>query len=247
MCHAELGTFAEGAVHGEEGLQIAEEVAHPGSLMWASYGNGLLSLRQGDLRKALSLLKQAMHICQDADFPAFFSSTAAVLGAAYTLAGRTAEAMPLLARALEHATAAERVEPQVFCRLFLGEAQMLAGHLEEAHTLTERTLTLARERQERGHEAYALHLLGNIAGQRIPLEPEHAASYYQHALTLATELGIRPLQTHCHRGLGTLYSQTGQAEQARAELSTAIEMYRDMEMTFWLPETEAALEAVEGR
>ncbi len=36
-------------------------------------------------------------------------------------------------------------------------------------------------------------------------------------------------------------------EQARAELSTAIEMYRDMEMTFWLPETEAALADVEGR
>ena len=57
---------------------------------------------------------------------------------------------------------------------------------------------------------------------------------------------MRPLQAHCHRGLGTLYSQTGQAEQARAELSTAIEMYRDMEMTFWLPETEAALADVEG-
>ena len=58
---------------------------------------------------------------------------------------------------------------------------------------------------------------------------------------------MRPLQAHCHRGLGTLYSQTAQAEQARAELSTAIEMYRDMEMTFWLPETEVALAAVEGK
>jgi hypothetical protein len=33
----------------------------------------------------------------------------------------------------------------------------------------------------------------------------------------------------------------------RAELSTAIEMYQAMEMTFWLPETEAALARVEGR
>ena len=58
---------------------------------------------------------------------------------------------------------------------------------------------------------------------------------------------MRPLQAHCHRGLGTLYSQTGQSEQAHAELSTAIDMYRDMEMTFWLPETEVALAEVEGR
>src|SRR5215510_7004458 len=29
------------------------------------------------------------------------------------------------------------------------------------------------------------------------------------------ELGMRPLQAHCHRGLGTLYATTGQREQAR--------------------------------
>lgn len=56
-----------------------------------------------------------------------------------------------------------------------------------------------------------------------------------------------PLQAHCHHGLGVLYRQTGQAERARAELSTAIEMYRDMVMTFWLPETEATLAEMEKR
>jgi hypothetical protein len=55
---------------------------------------------------------------------------------------------------------------------------------------------------------------------------------------------MRPLLAHCHLGLGTLYAATGQQEQARAELSTAIEMYQAMEMTFWLPETEAALAQV---
>jgi Tfp pilus assembly protein PilF len=58
---------------------------------------------------------------------------------------------------------------------------------------------------------------------------------------------MRPLLAHCHRGLGTLYLQAGQSEQARAALSTAIKMYRDMAMTFWLPETEAALAQMAGR
>ena len=56
---------------------------------------------------------------------------------------------------------------------------------------------------------------------------------------------MRPLQAHCHRGLGMLYATTGQQEQARAALSTAMEMYRTMEMTFWLPQVEAALAQVE--
>jgi hypothetical protein len=40
---------------------------------------------------------------------------------------------------------------------------------------------------------------------------------------------------------------SGQREQARAELSAAIALYRAMEMTFWLPQAEAALAQVEGR
>jgi hypothetical protein len=58
---------------------------------------------------------------------------------------------------------------------------------------------------------------------------------------------MRPLQAHCHLGLGTLFATAGQAEQARAELSTAIDLYRTMDMTFWLPQAEAALAQIEER
>jgi hypothetical protein len=57
---------------------------------------------------------------------------------------------------------------------------------------------------------------------------------------------MRPLVAHCHLGLGTLYAKTGQREQAHAELSTAIEMYRAMAMTFWLLQAEVALAQEEG-
>ena len=58
---------------------------------------------------------------------------------------------------------------------------------------------------------------------------------------------MRPLQAHCHRGLGMLYATLGQQEPARRELSTAIEMYRTMAMTFWLPQAESMLAQVEGQ
>ena len=78
-----------------------------------------------------------------------------------------------------------------------------------------------------------------------PPEVAPAENHYRQALALAEELGMRPLLAHCHRGLGTLYAATGQREQARTELSTAIALYRAMEMTFWLPQAEAALVQVE--
>ena len=72
VCQAELGAFAEGSALGEEGLQIAEAVVHPSSLMVASWGIGLLALRQGDLRRALPRLERAMGLCQEVDLPLYF-------------------------------------------------------------------------------------------------------------------------------------------------------------------------------
>jgi hypothetical protein len=40
---------------------------------------------------------------------------------------------------------------------------------------------------------------------------------------------------------------SGQRQQARADLSIAIELYRAMDMTFWRPQAEATLAKVEGR
>ena len=56
---------------------------------------------------------------------------------------------------------------------------------------------------------------------------------------------MHPLQAHCHHSLGTLYRQTDHDALARAALSSAIALYRAMDMTFWLPAAEAALAQVE--
>jgi tetratricopeptide (TPR) repeat protein len=117
--------------------------------------------------------------------------------------------------------------------------------LEEAYAQAQYALECSRAHQERGYEAYALRLLGEIAARGDPPKARQAEAHYQQALALADELGMRPLQAHCHLGLGALYAKTGQHEQARAELSAAIELYRAMEMTFWLPQAEAALAQVE--
>jgi class 3 adenylate cyclase/tetratricopeptide (TPR) repeat protein len=245
VCHAELGTFPEGRALGDEGLQIAEAVNHPASLMIASWGLGLLSLRQGDLPRALPRLERAVGLCQDADLPAYFPWMAPALGAAFHLSGRVADAVPLLTQALEQTITTEMGGYQVLCILPLGEAHLLAGRLEEAQVLAERALALALTHQERGNEAYALRLLGDIATRHESPARDQAEVHYRQALTLAEELGMRPLVAHCHLGLGTLYLKIGRPEQARAELSAAISLYRAMEMTFWLPQAEAALARVE--
>jgi hypothetical protein len=66
---------------------------------------------------------------------------------------------------------------------------------------------------------------------------------FKHALT-HDKLGMCPLAAHCHLRHRKLSRKTGWLEQARTELSAAIELYRAMEMTFWLPEAETVLAEV---
>jgi tetratricopeptide (TPR) repeat protein len=92
-----------------------------------------------------------------------------------------------------------------------------------------------------GRAADAVALLTQAMEQMTP-EAEQAEAYYRQALVLANELGMRPLVAHCYLGLGLLYRRIGRGEEARAALSTAVERYHAMDMTFWLPQAEAALD-----
>ena len=242
-----MGEFAEGIARSDEGVRIAETVAHPGSFIFAYRGVGLLYLRKGDVQKAIPALEHALTLCQGMNFLYLFCNVASNLGAAYTLAGRVAEGLSLLEQAVQQATTISVQSGQSRRLASLSEAMLLADRPTEALSLAQQALELARAHQERGHEAWILRLLGDIAIRREPLEIEHAATHYRQALALADELGMRPLQAHCHRGLGILYAKMGQREQARAELAVAIDLYRAMDMTFWLPQAEAALGQVEGR
>lgn len=153
--------------------------------------------------------------------------------------------MALLTQVREQTTAPGMAGFQALCCLRLGEAQMQAGHLEEAYAQATRTLKLTRAHHERANEAYALRLLGDIAARRQPPEGDQASEHYRQALAHAQELGMRPLQAHCHFGLGKLYTTIGRHAEASAELSTAIELYWAMEMTLWLTPAETALLQVE--
>ena len=116
----------------------------------------------------------------------------------------------------------------------LGETYLLLGRLTDAVTAAECALDRSRGSSERGNEAYALHVLGEIAAHAEPPEREQAEGYYRRALALADELGMRPLAAHCHLGLGTLHPKLGREDEAGVELQIAAEMYRSMEMTFWV-------------
>jgi predicted ATPase/class 3 adenylate cyclase len=246
-CLAELGAFAEGRTYGEDALRLAETVDHPYSLIWACSGVGHFFLRQGALSQAIHVFERALALLEAVNFPGLSRHLHVELGLAYALSGRVSEALPLMEWGLNQGQPPGRGGLAPLLPVWMGEGCVLAGRFEEAMQLGQRALEVTRDQKQRGYQAYALRLLGDIAARRDPPEVEEAERHYRQALALAETLGMRPLVAHCHRGLGTLYAAMGRRAEGRAELNAAIDLYRAMAMTFWLPEAEAALAQVEGR
>ena len=241
-----LGEFAEGRHHGKEALRLAMVERRREAPVIAHGCLGLLYLEQGDWDAAVQVLDQGLALdCAPGDTN-WSMLIVGGLGEAYARAGRLDEGLRLLEEALGVSLATGALLAYPAHVTHLSAVDLLAGRLPEARQHVCQALDLARQQKARANEARALFQLGSVYAHAVPPDVQAAEAYYREALTLAGRLHMRPLQAHCHLGLGRLYAKIGQREQAQAELSTAIDLYRAMEMTSWLSQAEAALVQVEG-
>ena len=237
----DLGEFDDAIAEGAENIRRCEESADPSGVLLAWTTLARAYLERGDVASAEKLLIPGLEKVRAIDDQARIAWTLAERGTAYTLAGQPALAIPLLEEAL--ALAAENMFAGLrpLWTTWLGETYLAAGRNADARRTAEDALVRATAQQDRANRAYALSALGEIAASETPSAVSGAEQRYREALALAEELEMRPLQARCHLGLGKLLQRVGRMDEAHAELSTAVTMLREMGMTYWLPEAEAAL------
>jgi class 3 adenylate cyclase/tetratricopeptide (TPR) repeat protein len=235
---SQLGRFDEAIRHAEAAVRVAETADHPLTLYWGLFDLGRACLRGGDLPRATRVLERCHDLCRTWQIAHGTPQVAAALGAAYALAGRVDEALPLVAGAVEEFRRRQNHAYPAFILQCAGTTYLSAGRIDEAASQAREALALTRRLRARASEAHALCLAGDVASAG---GAEDTEVHYREALTLAGELGMRPLVAHCHLGLGKLYRRTDKREQAQEHLATATAMYREMGMTYWLEKGEAAV------
>ncbi|HEU5197697.1 MAG TPA: hypothetical protein VFW70_23360, partial [Methylomirabilota bacterium] len=231
---AELGEFGEAQTRAEEAVAIAEAVDQPLSRTVAYVGLGVAALRRGEPARAIMILEEALGLIRDWNIPLWFPRVASSLGIAYALGGRAEDGVPLAERAVERAATMRLVGGLALLIVYQAEACLLAGRLDEAAALAARAAAQAHAHGERGYEAMALRVTGEVALARH--DPAAAAAVLGDARALADALGMQPLVGHCDLGLGA-------ATRNRERLAAARTRYAALGMTAWVSRADAALGA----
>src|SRR5262245_711130 len=230
-----LGRFDEAIGHGEAAVRIAEEADHF-TLFLVLFNLGWPHLHRGDFPRTARILERCLQLGRTWQFIDITPDVAAVLGYAYAVAGRTEESLALVADAVKAFRARQGHLTPLIIPLSAGRAYLAAGRIDEATNYAREVLALAH--QLGVDESGALCLTADVAAAS---GAENAEGYYREALALAEPRGMRPLVARCHFGLGKLYCRRGDREQAQEHLATAIAMYRELGMTYWLEQAEGEL------
>jgi predicted ATPase/class 3 adenylate cyclase len=241
---ADLGEFDAAETWADRARAEAEARRHPYSEAIALTMAGQVSALRGQPERAVGPLARALSICRDAHLTVWQAIPAALLGQCMVTLDRRPEGLALLEEGV-------RLSDEVGVRAYLArwttllaEGLLALGDLPRAAHSADRAVALARDHRERGHEAAALRLLGDLAASQAPPQLATATARFTAAIALAEELGLRPLLARAHLGLGQLHRRAGQVDEAEAHLATAVVLFSDLGMRSWLDRSEPELRAL---
>ena len=197
LCRAELGDFAEAERLGTEARLLTKAEDLPFGFALAHMALCNVYLVQERVAEAMQILEPALEVIRARGIPIPWAT--ALRGYALALSGRPEEGCTVLEGGLEEADRLRFFFGHSQWVAWLAQAHLMAGQMGKARHRADEALALSRGRGQRGYEALALYVLGQIEAQegaRAAAEP-----LYRQALALADELGMRPLADRCRAAL----------------------------------------------
>jgi len=238
---AERGDFDSARAYGELAQRAADGMSHVYSQAIAWTMAGVVALRRGHLERALLLLERGLDATRENALAVWRPIPSSLLGLAYVYADRIDDGIALLEQGVART---EELGVKAYLALWTvhqAEGLLAAGRTEPARDAAQRALDLALAHKERGHQAWALTLLGDIAASGETPDVARAESAYGQGHTLAEDLGMRPLVARIALGRGRMHLQAGHRAMAEEQLMTAAVLFREMDMRWWLDQAATAL------
>jgi tetratricopeptide (TPR) repeat protein len=223
-----------------EALVLAEELAHPYTLVLAYLSAGVIAAYCGDWQRARERSEMALDISIEHGFGVAIALGANTRGLALAKQGRTEEGIAELRRGMGDMRGIGTHIRWVFHLASLAEAYIAAGWTEEALS----TLAEAQdwvEKTEEGHwEAEVYRLKGELLCQQGQ-EAEAEASF-RRAIEVARGQSAKSLELRATMSLARLWQKQNRREQAREMLGEIYGWFSEGLDTLDLQDAEALLD-----
>ena len=230
-----VGNFQEALAAAALSLVAAESaspVAQAMSLFWRAMAFGL----RGDFDRARRDAEGAVQLCETRGVLTWLPASYCAWGWSLSHSVSPSEGLSYLERAvsIHEATGAKILLSRMY--LAWADGLLLAGDQGTAREKLQHALGLACRFGERGEEAEVSLLLADT--EAACGQTDTAITWYHDAGRIGERLGMRPLLARYHAGLANLYRRTGEQAKTRQHLTTAMGMFREMGMTYWLEKAE---------
>ncbi len=138
------------------------------------------------------------------------------------------------------------VETYLFIpHLNLGKIYLESGNLNKAKRYAKDALQMAQQNNEKASEGQSWTLLGRIHGKTTPPDIETAQAYILKSMDIFRELGARPYYFISQYLLGEILLELGDKPTAIEHLKESAQMFKKMDMVYWLGKTTSILSQTE--
>jgi tetratricopeptide (TPR) repeat protein len=244
MAHLQLGQFTDAIKCAEQCRSVAEEVDRPFDLGIADWALGSSLFGQGKLEQAVAILERGIDVCRASGTNILLPMLAAPLAYAYALNGSRDKAEKLARGAWDQLRGTNVFWLYIWLYAPLASAMLEVGNWGGAREVGTYATNLARELGMRGMETENLRVLGTASAGKEGVDIEKAKEFLRSAMTLSEELQMRAEQAHCKFDFARIQVQAGNLCEARDNAEASVNLYRELDMPFWLERAETALAKV---
>lgn len=230
---AERGELRAAYARVDQAIRAADQLEHSYTQAIAWAAAGIVAIRHGHPTRAVLPLERSLEMSRRRHLTLWEPIPASLLGLAFVRMGHVSEGVRLLERSI---ALSRELGIRVYLPLWLldlAEGYLVQGDAGRAADTAGEALSLARASGEAGHEAYAQHLLGEIAMARDAPMPDEACERFEAALRLAERLGMRPLVAWAQTALASAEAATGRTREADRHAEAGAALRRELGLRSW--------------
>jgi predicted ATPase len=239
------GQVERSLLHERKALELADNLQHPNTTGYALFYCGALSaLRRRAFGELGPYADRLRAHARDHAMPQWAPFGMCMEGTALATTGHTGEGIALIQAGLR---ACEMTRSRAFRPAFLAglaEAQLSAGHWQDARRTVEAALHTSAQTLERWMDAELLRLHGLISALSGRRATEQAEELFQRSAECAQRQGSRPLHLRAVASLARLWAEQSRRTEARDLLAPIYGWFTEGFDTPDLIETKALLDTL---